>query len=111
MLNKQAGAGGMRRCRRENGRGASRRKPAAAGGRGGGNRVDPTAFLQKKEVLSPRLVLGQEENKNHQVLLPIFADGDAGNAGDVRQQQGEENRANAKNGWKKEGKKRKRKKR
>ncbi|GKV13725.1 hypothetical protein SLEP1_g24710 [Rubroshorea leprosula] len=46
--------------------------PATAGGRGRRNRADLAAFLQEREVLSPRLVLGQEKNKNPQVLLPIL---------------------------------------
>ncbi|GKV34370.1 hypothetical protein SLEP1_g42747 [Rubroshorea leprosula] len=37
--------------------------PATAGGREGRSRADPATFLQEREVLSSRLVLGQEENK------------------------------------------------
>ncbi|GKV02657.1 hypothetical protein SLEP1_g15058 [Rubroshorea leprosula] len=61
--------------------------------------ADPVAFLQERGVLSPRLVLGQEENKNHQVLLPIFQVEALEMSRFMFGCRGEEKQSRCENGW------------
>ncbi|GKV48181.1 hypothetical protein SLEP1_g55008 [Rubroshorea leprosula] len=85
--------------------------PATAGGRERGSRADPAAFLQEREVLGSRLVLGQEGNKIIKFSYQFCRWGRWKMAGFISAAEEKGNRTDAKMAGKKEGKKKKKKKR